>query len=586
MRRQLERVLSDQLDGGEAEHHRRTNRFYAELWRLYARQGPGALYTADEDERLAAAGWSSEERMALADFWERARHGETRISARQIDHYAEQFAISKTTTNLDRVRRVIYGARAQACDEATRRMGADGSPFRFDEWAKEALVEEEPVPPVSPARAASAATPVEPASAPVSEAPVPQAAGPVPVPQHQGPPKKALSEATEECIGVYTRAKAWSASTCKQVRTAVRLFEFANGGNVFIEDITQGHLRNLGELFDKVPNRWGVTREERSGGLAASVKRAETMDPEQVGIQHVSRTKHLTWLQQVLDHAAGDGDKGHAPAEKISFAYLRKGVGKKSKKRRRDKRAAWTKAELERLLAAPIWTGCRSLDRRWIAGSEVYHDAWYWIPIKLVLYGGRSSEIGGLPLTDVFENAPIPYFRIDYTDLRALKNVQSIRSLPIHPELIRLGFLDYVRAMRAAGHKLLFPEMYSPGSTSFASTFYKAVFKRWREWAFPDGTTWRHRQKGMIKDKDAHSFRGTATSLLKGRVEDSVRIDILGHEGDNETTRTYDEEADLVSKLEALSLLSPLTEHLPAVPLRLRPLRRQKFGGRRGRPPK
>jgi hypothetical protein len=80
-----------------------------------------------------------------------------------------------------------------------------------------------------------------------------------------------------------------------------------------------------------------------------------------------------------------------------------------------------------------------------------------------------------------------------------------------------------------------------------------------------------------------HSFRGTASSMMKGKVEDSVRIDILGHEGSNETTRTYDEEAPLRDKLEALAFLSPLTEHIVAYPLRLRPTDRQKFGSRRGR---
>lgn len=239
---------------------------------------------------------------------------------------------------------------------------------------------------------------------------------------------------------------------------------------------------------------------------------------------------------------------------------------------------------MERLLSAPVWTGSRSLDRRWSPGNEVYDDAWYWLPLMFVLYGGRSSELVALPLTAVFENDEVPFFRIDYSDLRALKNMQSVRSLPIHPELIRLGFLDYVRAIRAEGHALLFPEMHSPKSQSFASTFYKSIFKPWRAWAFPEGTRWRHQQKGMTKDKDVHSFRGTAASLLKGQVPDSVRIDILGHEGDNETTRTYDEEADMASKLEALSILTVLTAHLKAHPLRLRPLARQKFGSRASRP--
>jgi hypothetical protein len=147
MRRHLERILSDQLDGGRAEDHRLANRLYGELWRLYSRQGPAAMYTADEDEHLSAAGWSREDRMALAELWQRARHDEATISMSQIDAYSERFDFQKTTTNVDRVRRVIYGARAEACDEASRRMGTNGSAFRFDDWAKEALVvEDEPVP--------------------------------------------------------------------------------------------------------------------------------------------------------------------------------------------------------------------------------------------------------------------------------------------------------------------------------------------------------------------------------------------------------------------------------------------------------
>jgi hypothetical protein len=137
--------------------------------------------------------------------------------------------------------------------------------------------------------------------------------------------------------------------------------------------------------------------------------------------------------------------------------------------------------------------------------------------------------------------------------------------------------------MRALGHQLLFPEMHSPDSQSFASTFYKSIFQHWRTWAFPNGTSWKHQVGGVMKDKDVHSFRGTATSLLKGKTEDSVRFDILGHEGGNTTTSVYDEEAELEDKLVALKLLSPLTASLKALPLRLRPQERMKFGSRRGR---
>lgn len=85
MRWQLERILSDQLDGGYPEQHRLANRLYGELWRLYSRSGPDAKYTADDDKRLAAAGWSAEERMHPATLWESSRSGEATISVRQTD---------------------------------------------------------------------------------------------------------------------------------------------------------------------------------------------------------------------------------------------------------------------------------------------------------------------------------------------------------------------------------------------------------------------------------------------------------------------------------------------------------------------
>jgi hypothetical protein len=136
--------------------------------------------------------------------------------------------------------------------------------------------------------------------------------------------------------------------------------------------------------------------------------------------------------------------------------------------------------------------------------------------------------------------------------------------------------------MRTAGHKLLFPEMHSARSQSFASTFYKSIFRHWRTWAFPEGTRWKHRDRGAWIDKDVHSFRGTAATLMKGKVKDSVRFDILGWEGENTMTSVYDEEADLVTKLGALKHLSVLTKHIQPHALRLRPLERQKFGAKRG----
>ncbi len=122
-----------------------------------------------------------------------------------------------------------------------------------------------------------------------------------------------------------------------------------------------------------------------------------------------------------------------------------------------------------------------------------------------------------MPMEHVNENDVIPHLRIVAHADRRIKNVQSERSLPIHPELIRLGFLDYIADARRAGQLMLFPEFRSPNSKSFASMFYKKVMKNWRDWAFADGSTGRRMVGGAVKDKDVHSFRGRAVSEMQAR---------------------------------------------------------------------
>ena len=592
MRWQLERIRSDQIGSPDpVEEHALINAVFAEVWRAHARDGVKAFYTTDHDTRLASEGWTTEERALVENHLR--YHRETnvpRISARQLNHYVRLFGFELTGANRDRVERVIYSARASACDQATRELGefagdlsrwaddamADSAPFAFESMG--APVEASPQPGLRPAEPSPQQT------ATVPDYPRDASAQPTKA-------KKALMVAMAECLEAYERNSGWSRDTKEQVRTAIRLFDFACGEGVLVEDITPEHVAKFKALCGNLPNRWGKSKAELEGGLQASLLRAETMDPSLLGMSQATINKHFSWISSVLAFAAlpeggrhkPDADLAVAEAIKQARKSLGKKGGKSDVKRSRDKRAAWTPAEIRHLLSAPVWTGCHSLDSRFEPGDHVYHDGTYWLPLMLPLYGGRSSELVGLPLVDVHEDSAIPFFKIDYSELRALKTIQSVRNLPIHPELIRLGFLDYVRSIRATGHTLLFPELHNVRSLSFASTFYKSVFSKWRHWAFPDGTNWRHRERGAVRDKDVHSFRGAASTLMKGKVPDSIRIDIIGHEGENETMRTYDEEASLADKLNALQTLTPLTEHIPYMPLNLRPAERQRHGARRGR---
>jgi hypothetical protein len=66
----------------------------------------------------------------------------------------------------------------------------------------------------------------------------------------------------------------------------------------------------------------------------------------------------------------------------------------------------------------------------------------------------------------IFDNGDIPYLHIAKNERRRIKNVLSQRNFPLHPEVMRLNFQAYVKAIKALGDKLLFPDLYSPSSRS------------------------------------------------------------------------------------------------------------------------
>jgi len=367
------------------------------------------------------------------------------------------------------------------------------------------------------------------------------------------------------------------ADSIGQVLKAVDLFVFANG-DLDVTEIQQHHLGKLLELFVKLPKTYGRTRAEIAGGLEASLVRAASLDPERVGLSSETINKHLTWLKQVITYCRSS--LGVRPAEAIEFTDCRQSTKGRAKNK---KRLSWKDDELALMFRQPNWTGCAGLFNRLEPGSHIWHDAWYFGPIGLALHGMRSDEFLGLSLAEVHEDAPIPYISLQTTKFRRLKNEPSIRDLPISTELIRLGFLDYVRELRRLGKDLVFPEMQSPARTmGFDSVFYRVVFDKLRAHCFPEGTDW-YRRNGGLKEKDVHSLRGSTANLMLGKVETAVREDVLGHRGTSETRETYDEAAELVFKLEAISTLSFLTAHLEPKPLNLRPTEWLSYGQPAGR---
>jgi integrase len=157
--------------------------------------------------------------------------------------------------------------------------------------------------------------------------------------------------------------------------------------------------------------------------------------------------------------------------------------------------------------------------------------------------GARLSEICQLYVNDIKQLEDIWYFDINDNADKRLKNKASRRVIPLHPELVRLGLLDHVEEMKAAGAPRLWMTLGSKRDG------YGHDFSKWYQ---------RFNRKHITKDpkKVFHSFRHTVADTLKQKgVPEGVIAEILGHANQSITTGRYGKRYRPAILLESLEKL-------------------------------
>jgi integrase len=332
----------------------------------------------------------------------------------------------------------------------------------------------------------------------------------------------------------------------------------------------------MGKYVDvllSVPKTYGKSARDAECTVEELLDRGARLQPGQRGLSGSTINRHLTQLGELIAHAAS---RGHNPPAPISLTNLRT----RKKTRDRDDRDAFTLDDLAAIFREPVWAGCEDERRRWTAGDCVIHDGLYWAPL-IAHYGMmRREEVCGLMIADVALDADLPNFDLRPNKYRDLKNPQSKRRVPVHPELLRLGLADYIRAIRALGYDLLFPDLLpaTEGTALLGDQLHD---------------DWTKVLKAAIsnsanRNKTFHSFRHSGNdALTDAEVMLEWRQDILGHGGASEAEERYRSDTRLSRKLEALLKLPVVTADLMAQPIRLRTMVERKLGrkARRRRPP-
>ena len=69
---------------------------------------------------------------------------------------------------------------------------------------------------------------------------------------------------------------------------------------------------------------------------------------------------------------------------------------------------------------------------------------YYWVFLIGIFSGMRTNEICQLKCKDIKKNNKIWFMFVEDSEEIKVKTEKTIRKIPVHPQLIELGFIDYV----------------------------------------------------------------------------------------------------------------------------------------------
>jgi integrase len=274
----------------------------------------------------------------------------------------------------------------------------------------------------------------------------------------------------------------WDDKTARQARFIYTLFarfmeeEFRVAA---LADVEQTHLSRFDAFLRGLHSNFGKSIRDPHRTIA-EIRKLAAENAKVFGVlSGVTRNRHWMFMGQLLGYGRGQGFKVDRDLSTSGFHAPKKVRG-------RNQRAIPVEADVGRLFHMPVFTGYAGWDDINTAGNEFFHRAEYFCPIIAHYTGARREEICGLQIDDVIvDNGPHPYMHITWNEVRRIKNEQSQRNIALHPEIIRLGFLDYLNTLKGHGHRLVFPDLFSPSSKSpMGDRLYDQLLPSFREVGF------------------------------------------------------------------------------------------------------
>jgi integrase len=303
----------------------------------------------------------------------------------------------------------------------------------------------------------------------------------------------------------------WSPRTLGAYQTTRTRALAILGADTPIRSITRAHCREFIEVMRWLPRNASKLYPDLSAHEIAARARDGGRDDL---ISAANLNAYLNKLCGVFNWAMKEQliDRNPAIGLKVPDPTLR-----------REKRLPYSTAQLRAIFSAPLYVGCRDDGHGYAKpGPNRPRNARFWIPLISLFCGLRLNEVCQLDVSDIkvldgitclVVTASADKGRSD----KRLKTASSERLVPVHPELLRLGFTEFVAGRRSGEQVKLFGEV-DMGATGYRSSTFSSWFTRFA------------RKAGADAPRTCfHSFRHVFRDALReARVERDIALALGG----------------------------------------------------------
>lgn len=284
-------------------------------------------------------------------------------------------------------------------------------------------------------------------------------------------------------------------------------------GNIPVSSLSKEHIRTYIKTQIKLPINRRKNPKYRDLSIVEVMKLKDVKPQSRVNVN-----KFLTRLTTFMRFGISQGY--------IKDNYIEGMKLPVPKKESRNRREPFSPEDLKMILHPKTyldWTIDFGLKTKSNKPNPVkYQNPFYWSFLVGIFSGMRTNETSQLLIGDIIKKENVWMFSIDETEGKSVKTTSSIRKVPVHPTLISLGFIDYVKIIKSKGVDRVFPEL-----TKQRDGYSTKISQHYNEKFLPSVGVWIRQTKVLYSTR--HTFINRCYN--KGVDRDIIKS-IVGHEPD------------------------------------------------------